>query len=384
MSWKRLPLIAAGLVLTLVLGGCQASSSGEIPQIFVGMSTVTPTSTPIYTPTPAPPTATPTPTPEPPPFDLHQTNNLLLLGTDRRPTWTHWRTDSIMIIGLDRQYQRAAVLSVPRDLYVQIPGYGQGRINQVDYIGEKILKTEGGGPAFVSQVLSDTLGIPTKHWVRVEMQGFQKLVDALGGVTVHLDCPFYEIIYDLDDNQWTYFELPSGDVLMDGNTAYRFVTLRYLESDFGRSRRQRQFLWALRDQALSSDLLLRAPELWTALRQTFATDLSLLQVLDLARFAITLEPNNVRASALTNKELARYITANGADVLRITDPSKIQAVIDNIWEAPSLANTNHVDPLNCRPKPQGVPGYLSGVPTPTPLPQGDQTEATSETVGTGN
>ncbi|RME58574.1 MAG: LytR family transcriptional regulator, partial [Caldilineae bacterium] len=313
---------------------------------------------------------TPTPTPPPPPFSLRTSNNLLLLGTDRRPDWTNWRTDSIMILGVDRRYRRAAVLSIPRDLYIQVPGYGQARINQVDYIGEKILKTPGGGPALVSQVLSDTLGVPTHHWVRVEMRGFRQMVDALGGVTVHLDCPFYELIYDLDEEAWTYFELPAGDVLLDGEAAYRFVTLRYLESDFGRARRQRQFLWALRNQALNSNLLLRAPELWNAFQETFATDLSLFQMLDLARFALSLQPENVRAAALTGKELERYITASGADVLRIADPEKVAQVIDNIWEGESLAATGRRDPNACPPKPQGVPAYVTELLTPTPPPEG--------------
>jgi polyisoprenyl-teichoic acid--peptidoglycan teichoic acid transferase len=359
MMQNRLLQLLCAILALFVLNGCATDGSTEMQPIFVGLSgaTRTPTSTPTprFTPTPA---ATLTPTPVPPPFSFSNTDNLLLLGTDRRPNWTNWRTDSMMVIGIDHMYKRAVVFSIPRDLYVNIPGYGQGRINQVDYIGEHTLKTPGGGPALVSQVISETLGISTKHWVRIEMRGFEQMVDALGGVNVQLDCPFYELIYDLDDQAWTYFQLPAGDVLMDGITAYRFVTLRYVESDFGRSKRQRQFLWALRNQARDTDLILRLPELWNAFQQTFSTDISLLNMIRLARFGLSIEPENVRSAGLTNKELQRYITPAGADVLRIADRSVVNDVIDNVWSGTSLAQTGRADPNACPPPPQGVPSYV--------------------------
>ncbi len=207
------------------------------------------------------------------------------------------------------------------------------------------------------------------------MRGFAQMVDALGGVTVQLDCPFYELIYDLDDQAWTYFELPAGDVLMDGETAYRFVTLRLIESDIGRSRRQRQFLWALRNQALDTNLIVRLPELWTAFNQTFSTDFSLLEMVQLARFGLAIDSDNVRSAALTTQELERYITPGGADVLRINDQSKVQTVIDNVWSGTSLAETGRLNPNACPPPPRGVPAYVAqqvALPgaesTPTPSP----------------
>ena len=127
-----------------------------------------------------------------PAFAWSETDNYLILGTDRRSNDSSWRTDTIMVVGLDREQNRIAVLSIPRDLYVNIPGYGFGRINQADYIGERITLVDGGGPALVSDILSDSFGISTEHWARFEMSGFQSIVDAVGGVTVHLDCPFFE------------------------------------------------------------------------------------------------------------------------------------------------------------------------------------------------
>lgn len=377
---SRILVFLIVLVAVLALSGCQATGSTEFEPIFVGMAGATPT--PTATPTPSIP---PTPTPPPPPFDLTKTDNILLLGTDRRPDWTNWRTDSIMIVGLDYEYQRAAVFSIPRDLYIEIPGYGPGRINQVDYIAESARKEPGGGPETLSQIIEDVLGIPTEHWVRIEMRGFAQMVDALDGVTVHLDCPFYELIYDLDEQAWTYFELPAGEVLMDGETAYRFVTLRLIESDIGRSRRQRQFLWALRNQALDTNLIVRLPELWTAFNQTFSTDFSLLEMVQLARFGLAIDPDNVRSAALTTAELERYITPAGADVLRIGDPAKVQAVIDNVWSGASLAQTGRMNPNACPPPPGGVPNYvLQQVPVPGAEGTPPATEETAAAESTGD
>ncbi len=157
--WSRVTVVFLTFVTLIVVSGCQAGDNSDYEPIFVGLSaaTATPTLTPTprFSPTPAP---SATPTPIPPPFNLAETDNILLLGTDRRPDWTNWRTDSIMVIGIDYEYRRAAVFSIPRDLYVDIPGYGQGRINQIDYIGENTLKTEGGGPALLSQVIQRYAG----------------------------------------------------------------------------------------------------------------------------------------------------------------------------------------------------------------------------------
>ena len=370
MGRKPYIVVALAVLMAVALAGCQASGF-EMTQIFQGMATPTFTATPIYSPTPAP---TPTQTPIPPPFNMRETDNMLLLGTDRRPNDGSWRTDTIMVVGIDRTYNRAAVLSIPRDLYLSIPNYGMARINQVDFLGDNVLKVEGGGPALLSQVIEENLGLKTEHWVRVEMSGFEEVVDTLGGVTVNLDCPFYELIYDLDEQKWDYFTLPAGEVVLDGVSARWFVRLRLIESDFGRARRQRQFLWALREQVLNRNQLLRIPELWNSFQQTFDTDLSLLQMLDLTRFAVGLEADNVRAAAITDQQVDRFIASSGADVLVINDPSKIAWLIDTIWDGESLSEANRKDPTSCPPPPKGIPNYVQVLLTPTPAPTVESTQ----------
>lgn len=296
-----------------------------------------------------------------PAFAWTDTENFLVLGTDRRGREGSWRTDTIMVVGLDRANNRAAVLSIPRDLYVEIPGYGMGRINQVDYIGEKVLPHESGGPGLVSDVLNRTLGITTEHWARVEMSGFKSLVDAVGGVTIYLDCPFYEPIFNLSTNQWEYFTLPAGDNWMDGETAYWFVRLRLRESDIGRAKRQRQFLWALRDQALRTNLLVRIPDLFTAFRETFSTDLSVFEMADYLRLGLALDASSVRATGIALGDLQSYTTDSGASVLRIADPVRVQGVVNGVWDAPAMVDAYRQDAANCPAIPPDVQAQL-GLP----------------------
>lgn len=326
--------------------------------------------------------------PAEPAFAWSETENILILGTDRRPWDASWRTDTIMVVGIDRARNRVAVLSIPRDLYLEIPGYGYGRINQADYIGERVVRHEGGGPKLISDILSDTFGIEAEHWARFEMTGFQSIVDAVGGVDLYLDCPFYEPILNLDTGQWEYFTLPAGNVHMDGETAYWYVRLRLRESDIGRSNRQRQFLWAMRDQVLKQNLVLRIPELWTVFRHSFSTNLSLLEIVDLVRFGIALEPDSVRASGITLKELQSHTTENGASVLIITEPDKVQRVVDGIWDAPAMINANRKAEDACEAMPTGPPYVATDVFAPGNAGQLDskatpEGEAAADTTPTG-
>jgi LCP family protein required for cell wall assembly len=232
---------------------------------------------------------------------------------------------------------------------------------------------EGGGPGLVSTVLSQTLGISTTHWVRFEMTGFKDIVNAVGGVTVQLDCPFYEPILNLNTNSWEYFTLPAGPVHLDGEAAYWFVRLRLRESDIGRAERQRQFLWGLRDQVLSTNLLPQVPGLWNAFDSSISTDLTLLQILDLVRFGVGLDAANVRASGITLRDLESYTTERGAAVLVINDQRRVQAVVEGIWAAPAMADAYRKDVNGCQPVPEGAP-VIASTDAPAPVPAAAPTE----------
>ncbi len=327
--------------------------------------TATSPSVVLIRPSPAAPTATieAWPTPIWPPSPLDHTNNILVMGMDRRPDEIAWRTDTLMVVAVDAPANRVGIISVPRDLYVDIPGYGLGRINQVDYLGETN-GYPGGGPALLRRVLTETLGIPSQHYVRIRMEGLVKLVDALGGVTVVLDCPLYERTpNDASPNGVEDWTLPAGPVLLDGESAKKFATYRYVTTDFGRAKRQQQLIWAIHDRALQLDIIPRIPELWQALSEMFTTDLSLLDALKLASFGINLKPENVHGTVLGDDVMEYYITAEGAWVLTIADYAEIARKKAELFTERPLAALNiGGEAGGCPPSPTPVPTFT---PTPT-------------------
>jgi polyisoprenyl-teichoic acid--peptidoglycan teichoic acid transferase len=401
-SWLALLLVAA-----VLLSACQAtpatpvvveptvtSTSEPIPQPVA--ATEVPTAAPAESPSvptdapaeptlaptttaPAPtetsaPTNTPAPTPtEAPtavvkPKSIKDTENFLVLGMDQRPGERGWRTDTIIVVAIDYDAKQVGLLSIPRDLWVDIPGYGMGRINQVDVQGE-IQKYPGGGPALAQKVILDTLGIPTKNWVRLRLEALPELVDALGGVTVTLDCPLHELTPDPkapDSGRYVHFDLPAGEVQMDGATAAKFARYRYASNDFSRARRQQQLIWAIREKAMQTDIFPKIPELWTTLSKTFKTDLSLLDVIRLARFGTGLSSNQIHGVTFSQKAMTDA-KVGPAWVVKIVDNAQVQKEINGLFAAKSIANQGREGSGGC-PTPVPPTKTPAAGPTATPTP----------------
>jgi LCP family protein required for cell wall assembly len=339
-----------------------------------------PTPTPALTPE-ALPTLGVTPRPTVPaahskpatiPAFLEQTENILILGTDQREAGGGWRTDTIMVAAIDYAHRQVGLISIPRDLYVEIPGTGMSRLNQADYLGE-VHKHPGGGPALTGKLIQEKLGIPTRHWVRLKYNGLPRLVDALGGVTVHLDCPLYERTpHPTIPGRYVDWSLPAGDVLLDGATAKKFVTYRYLTNDSGRARRQQQLIWAIRERALQLDMVPKIPELWQALSDVFSTDLSLLDILRLARMGASLQPGELHGLVLGMEVMANYITPAGGWVLVIRDRAKLESELADLFAGRPLADLAHNQAPNgkCPPMPRSlVTPQPTPAATPTPAAQ---------------
>jgi polyisoprenyl-teichoic acid--peptidoglycan teichoic acid transferase len=291
------------------------------------------------TPTPAAtPTAVGTPTPTPDPARLQRTENFLILGADVRPGPWMTHTDSIMLLAIDHQTQQVGVLSVPRDLWVDVPGWGGDRINSAYFLGD-YTKYKGGSAAMAKTVAEKTLGVPIQHVVLIKMDGLAKLVDALGGITVKLDCPLYEQTPDpRDPNKLVNWSLPAGEITLNGDQARKFATYRYLTSDFGRAQRQQQLIWSIRNRAKSLDIVTRIPALWSALSGTFTTDLNVLDVLKLARFGLELDSTKVTGSALAPDAIKPYRTSGGASVYVIKDKASLNKKLGEMFTAKPLAD----------------------------------------------
>jgi polyisoprenyl-teichoic acid--peptidoglycan teichoic acid transferase len=157
--------------------------------------------------------------------------------------------DSIIVATIRPQENKVALISVPRDLYVQDPGSSsQSKINAINALYEE--KGDGRGMEMMKRVVGDVTGLPIHYVVRIDFRGFTELVDKMGGVDVYLDKPFSEPT-QFEGEEAANFSLPAGKNHLDGEKALFFTRARYASSDFERAKRQQQILIAFKDKMLS-------------------------------------------------------------------------------------------------------------------------------------
>lgn len=227
--------------------------------------------------------------------------NLLLLGSDRRPgeSW-QTRSDAIMIVRLDPARQRVALLSLPRDLIVSIPGYGQARINAATVYGE-LYPELGGGLELARATVSQLLGVPIHHVLRTDFSAFISAVDAIGGVDIVVEQELYDPAYPTMDYGYMVAHFLPGPQHMDGETALIYSRMRHMDSNYARNRRQQQVILAIiqrvREQNILGQVEMLA-DLSSALRDNIQTDLSLNQMLGLAWAFRNYSPDLVERYAL--------------------------------------------------------------------------------------
>lgn len=157
--------------------------------------------------------------------------------------------DTIMVAAIKPAENKVALISVPRDLYVQDPGTSShSKINAIHALYEE--KGEGKGMETMKQVVAEVTGLPIHYVVRLDFRGFKELVDTVGGVDVYLDKPFTEPS-QFEGEAAANFSLPAGKNHLNGEKALFFVRARYTSSDFERAKRQQQVLIALKDKLLT-------------------------------------------------------------------------------------------------------------------------------------
>lgn len=279
-----------------------------------------------------PPPPTPIPSPAPPFGFSSGAVNIVLLGSDRRPNSSSFRTDVIIVASLHPREGTVALLSIPRDLYVYLPGYSMQRINVAFRLGETV-GYPGGGPALLADTIRYNFGIPIHHYAMVEMNGFSQIVDTIGGVTVHVNCSYRDWrlrspeLNPNDENNWILYTVQPGVVEMDGDLALWYARSRRLSSDFDRSRRQQEVLRAVYRQALRLGMITRLPDLYADLRSIVTTDLSVGDLLDLAPLAAQVTTADIRSRFVGRDQVTSWrVPVSGAQVL-VPRPDPIQALV---------------------------------------------------------
>ena len=201
--------------------------------------------------------------PPPAPLPSDERINVLLLGIDRRggKGWGY-RTDTIIIVTVDPVQKTAGMLSIPRDLQVSIPGNGDDRINTANVWGYNN-DYPGGGPALLKRTIETNFGIPIDYYIMADFQAFVEIIDTLGGIDVSVPTTLHDTKYpdpkpgDLYAFKTVHFD--PGWQHMNGTRALEYARSRMSTSDFDRAKRQQLILVAIRDRALSLNLLPRLP-----------------------------------------------------------------------------------------------------------------------------
>ena len=277
----------------------------------------------------APDAGQPDPTPEADALSGKGLVHILLIGGDNVDE-ADMNTDSLIVAVLDGQQNRISLLSIPRDLWVEIPGHGGGRINTAHRLGIRYDYPYGGGPGLLARTIEENLGIPIDHWVRVDYAGFAAAIDELGGVEVVVRCPVNLQYLPPTGEGETEMILQPGIHHLDGETALRYVRTRRDETDFERTQRQQQFLKAAWEQFKGPGLLHRLPGLWSALRGTFDTDLKLGDVLHLAPLALDLRHQDLQSLSIGRDQVQDWTTPRGARVL-LPIPEKVAEVVASLY-----------------------------------------------------
>jgi LCP family protein required for cell wall assembly len=228
--------------------------------------------------------------------------NILILGSDTRPGFYGSRTDTVMIISLDTKNNRVTMISIPRDLYVYIPGWKVNRINTAD---------QRGGPETVALTILYNLGIEIHHWARISFNGFISAVNTLGGIEI--DVP--QTIVDECDEVMVRF--PAGMNHMDGYTALCYARVRKASSDFARTERQQQVIKAVFNKVLSVGGISKVPQLYGQFGDLVDSDMDLVDILPLVPLAASVagDTSKIEGFTIDLTMVTPFRTSTGAAVL---------------------------------------------------------------------
>ncbi len=260
---------------------------------------------------------------------------VLLLGLDYRD-WESKepasRSDTMILLTLDPQTKTAGILSIPRDLWVAIPGFKHGKINTAYYLGDAY-KLPGGGPALAVKTVESFLGVPINYYAQIDFGAFVRFIDEIGGVKINVPA---EIKIDLlGTGSKTKKKLKPGVQILPGEWALAYARNRYTENgDFDRARRQQQVIMAIRDRVLSLNMLpvlvQKGPTLYNELASGIRTNLTLDQLIKLALMAKDVPEQSILRGVIDKSNVFFGNSPDGLSIL-IPIPDDIHNLRDQIF-----------------------------------------------------
>src|SRR4030042_5062748 len=238
--------------------------------------------------------------PVPEPWDGASRVTVLVMGLDYRD-WVENegppRTDTMILLTIDPLTKTAGMLNIPRALWANIPGFEYGKINTAYPLG-LAFKVPGGGPALAMQTIENLLGVPIDHYAIIDFYAFERFIDELGGI--YVDVPAEIKVDPLGEHNTVV--LQPGRQLLDGPTSLAYAGNRKTAGDdFDRSVRQQEVILAIADRILElgpTQLISRAPALYTELSAGIHTDLSLDDALRLGWLALEIPRDTIQRGSI--------------------------------------------------------------------------------------
>lgn len=326
-------LAAGALTYSSVRSAFAAWDGSGLPPLFAGQqseATVSPA---------GPAQGVGNPQPTAPEWNGVDRVSILIMGKDYRD-WVESvgapRTDTMMLVSVDPVSRTAGMISIPRDLWVEIPGYEHGRINTAYALGEQFNhpasdRYPGRGPGVAMRTVENLLGIPIQFYAVIEFSAFERMIDEIGGIDVLV--PERMKISPIGR---TSLWLEAKPYHLDGPEALAYARARGTEGgDIDRAQRQQQVILAIRDRVLGFDniptLIARAPALYNELASGINTNMTLDQMIALGMLAIQIPPENIRRGVIGPPQMVTLETLpDGQQVLRPV-PDQIRLLRDEIF-----------------------------------------------------
>jgi len=258
-------------------------------------------------------------------------------------------TDTIILGSFKPKTRQAALISIPRDLVMPVPGYGWRKINAANAYGEA--QNSGQGGELARQAISESLGVDIPYYIRLDFAGFKQIIDDLGGIDVDVEHVLDDRLYPIPGKEtattserYEHLYIEAGQQHFDGERALKFVRSRQAGgaegSDFARSKRQQKVLLATKEKGLSFGALInpyKISNVMDTLSRHLATNLQVWEIIRLFNLGKEVGEENIIHRVFDDSAeglLVQAVTEDGAYVLRPADGnfSAIKLVVQNIFD----------------------------------------------------
>ena len=243
-------------------------------------------------------------------------NLYMVLGSDFRPD-AGYRTDTLILVAVEKKTGKASMVSFPRDLWVSMPGYGEGRINTAMQMG---------GFQLLANTMQTNFGVYPTQYAMIDMEGFIEVIDALGGIEFTTDYYTADACDgSLNPNRWC--EVGPGKISLNSDMALWYVRARYNSSDFDRMRRTQEVAKAVFDKISSPAGMLKVPQMMRIYEKEVESNIPTDHILPLVELGLKFNSTeDIRRFVIGPNEVTSWTTEGGANVLLPNGPA-IQAVL---------------------------------------------------------